>query len=304
MFNLKKVCDQKQRIKLKFRNSNSIINKIPNFLTKAGIIMIQFFLFFLVSSFLHASTVEVFSYTSKNAKSKIHSLKIHKSQSSKELHFTLKLRKAFVVEKALYDSIESQIQASKLQIKRREQPYLNPAESTLISVMASMDDKRPRTYQEAYDQYQTRQYNRVMNSLENPQNYYQNSNNNNNYFEKQVKTKFSNVLIPAMILGLKHKNHELYFTAEDKYDVKVSLPSNKTKNISYERDKDTLKFSYTPNFKFDQVSLAIIDDDDNMIEYLSNEADKFDYRGAWHLMKENKLLPFQKVTAKNLILKK
>jgi hypothetical protein len=266
--------------------------------------MTKSLLFLLLCSFVQAKPTECFSFSSQNSKSKIKSLRIETDSSSNKLSFTLTLKQAFVVEKAMYDSLESQIQASKLQIEKREHPYLNPAESTLISAMASMDDKRPRSYREAYDQYQTRQYNRVMNRLENPQDYYQHSSNNNNYFEKQVTKEVSSVLIPGLILGLKNGDNEVFFKAEDKYDIKVVTNSKTAKNISYERNKETLKFKYTLPFKFNEISLALIDDDDNIIEYLSNSDDNFDYRGAWHLLKKSKLLPFQKIHNKNLFIKK
>ncbi|MCO4782549.1 MAG: hypothetical protein KC646_09500 [Candidatus Cloacimonetes bacterium] len=266
--------------------------------------MIKLFSFLLLSSLLNAKTTEIFSFQSKNQKNKVESLIIKQNDNSKQLFFTLTLRKPFVVEQAMYDSIESQVQASKLQIERREKPVLNPAEYTLVSVMSSMDDNRPRSYREAYEQYQTRQHNRVMNNLENPQNYYQNSVNNNNYFEKQVKTKTKSVLIPTVILGIKDNKSEIYFKADDKYDITVESNSKQLENISYERNKEVLQFTYSPQFIPKQISLATIDDSDYMLEYLSNPKDQFDYRGAWHLLKDNKLLPFQNMDNKDIFIKK
>ncbi|PCJ19106.1 MAG: hypothetical protein COB02_08630 [Candidatus Cloacimonadota bacterium] len=261
------------------------------------------FLFLFNTTVFFTQNNLIFSFKSANHKSKLNSLTIHKStRTKKKVKFTISLKQTFIVEKQIYDSIDSQIEASKLQIARKEKPYLNAAESMLISMMASMDDERPRTYQEAYSLYHKKQYNRVMSHLENPQDYYHQSTNNNSFFEKEIQQKTSNVLIPSLIIGVKNNEHQLFFKVDDKYDVQVFNSSKKLKNISYVRNKNEISFKYLISFSFNQISFALFDEDENMLEHLSNTNNTFSYKGAWHLLKNNQLIPFQNINSQKLTL--
>ncbi|MCJ8346298.1 hypothetical protein MJH12_12205 [bacterium] len=253
---------------------------------------------------LFANTTKILSFVSTNDQSQIKSIVIIKDLETKKLTFSIVLHQPFIIESKLFDSIESQVEASKLQISRRENPYLSPAESTLINMMASMDDQRPKSYDEAYHNYQKRQYNGVMNRLQNPQNYYHHSSNNNTFFEKEVNEKTRSVLIPALILGIKGEKQSIFFHANDKYEVQVFHSSKKKSNISYQRNKTIFTFEYNPGFEVEQVSLALFDEDDFMIEHLSNEQDQFSYRGAWHLLQDQDLIPFHEINDPKLIIRK